>query len=82
MPQQVGVILIQSALLTACHAHCAPVETLIVPVPPVTLNFSNAGEILNRQSDSSLPVCVMVKVDPAIVTLPWRGKGDRLSLTA
>jgi hypothetical protein len=44
VPLAPAVIVIHESLLFAVHAQVLPVETLTVPEPPPSLNFTSPGE--------------------------------------
>jgi len=63
------VMVTHDAPLVAVHVQPAVVATVTVPVPPLGASDWLVGEIANAQGTAA---CVMVKVEPAIVSVPAR----------
>ena len=70
LPLVPPVSVIQAALLVAVHAQPAPAVTVTVPlVATDVLSNADEGRIVNEHG---APGCVIVKVFPAIVSVPVR----------
>ena len=69
LPVAPAVMVIQAALLVAVHAQPVAAVTVTVPVPPAAATLADAGEIVGAQV---APAWVIVKVLPAIVSVPVR----------
>jgi hypothetical protein len=71
-------MLIQLTLLFAVQAQPAPVVTLTLPEVPLAATELLVGEMEKLQDE---PLCVTVKVRPAIVKVPVRDPLDELAAT-
>ena len=65
VPMPPCVIVIQLVFGVALHAHCAPVVTEMVPVPPAVVKDWAAGVNSNTQPEDVVPFWVTVNVWPA-----------------
>lgn len=68
-PDAPAVTVNHASLLAAVHEHAAGELTATVAVPPLAGTLCDEGEIVAEQM---IPVCVTVKVLPAIVSVPVR----------
>ena len=69
LPAAPVLTVIHVALLIAVQAHPVGTVTVTVPVPAAAVRVAEAGEIVGVHD---MALCVIVNVDPAIVSVPTR----------